>query len=165
MSTLPGDDPNIVVALSIEAPGWPEEPALRDLATRALAAASRLIRFAPVPDSEISLVFADDAAIQVLNASWRGKDWPTNVLSFPQQPDGPMLGDIVFARETVSREAALVGIAIEHHIAHLIIHGFFHLLGYDHEEEDEAERMEELERRALASIGVADPYQAVPLDQ
>lgn len=165
MSALPGDEPSFAVALSIEAPGWPEEPALRDLATRALAAASRLIQFAPVPDSEISLVFTDDAAIQVLNASWRGKDRPTNVLSFPQQPDGPMLGDIILAQGTVSRQAGLADLSIEHHIAHLIIHGFFHLLGYDHEEDDEAERMEELERRALASIGVADPYQAVPLDQ
>ena len=96
--------------------------------------------------------------------TWRGKDKATNVLSFPmaepaELADAPMLGDIVLAHGICAAEAAEKGIAIEAHAAHLVVHGTLHLLGYDHETSDaDAEAMEEAERRALASIGVADPY-------
>jgi probable rRNA maturation factor len=112
-----------------------------------------------LPEAEVSILFTDDAHIQRLNAAWRGKDKPTNVLSFPQGA-GPLLGDVVLASETVAREAALAGKPLEAHMVHLIVHGFLHLLGYDHEREDEAEEMEALERAALERMGIADPYAA-----
>ncbi|RUU95673.1 rRNA maturation RNase YbeY, partial [Mesorhizobium sp. M7A.T.Ca.TU.009.01.3.1] len=114
--------------------------------------------------SELSLVFTDDAHVRVLNAGWRGKDKPTNVLSFPAFPfvQGgplpPMLGDIVLAAETVAREAALEDKPVENHITHLVIHGLLHLLGYDHETDTEAEAMEAVERAALARLAIPDPY-------
>ncbi|RVC23665.1 rRNA maturation RNase YbeY, partial [Mesorhizobium sp. M7A.F.Ca.AU.002.02.1.1] len=114
--------------------------------------------------SELSLVFSDDAHIQVLNAGWRGKDKPTNVLSFPAFPFAqggplpPMLGDIVLAAETVAHEAVLEDKPVENHITHLVIHGLLHLLGYDHETEAEAEAMEAVERAALARLAIPDPY-------
>ena len=110
-------------------------------------------------EGELSLVFTDDAAIQRLNRDYRGKDKPTNVLSFPQS-GGPLLGDIVLAWETVSREAGLAEKPVKAHMAHLIVHGFLHLLGYDHEADEEAEEMEALERAALRRMGIADPYAA-----
>jgi probable rRNA maturation factor len=108
---------------------------------------------------EISILFTNDDAVRRLNAHYRGKDRPTNVLSFPQ-PSGPLLGDIVLAAETVRAEAALAGKPLEAHMAHLIIHGFLHLLGYDHGGEEEAETMEAVERAALERMGIPDPYAA-----
>lgn len=98
----------------------------------------------------------------MLNRDWRGKDAPTNVLSFPQiEPFDPVvgiLGDIILARETLEREAIEQGTSFEHHFTHLIVHGFLHILGYDHIEDDEALEMEGLETQILASLGVPDPY-------
>ncbi len=110
--------------------------------------------------------------MQALNSEWRGKDKPTNVLSFPMLAraellalagDGPpeLLGDIALAFETCAREAAEKGVPLDHHAAHLIIHGLLHLAGHDHEISSEAaEVMEALETKALASMGIADPYGA-----
>src|SRR5690606_22901880 len=114
--------------------------------------------------SELSGVFTDDAHIRTLNAGWRNKDKPTNVLSFPALPVKvgqelqPMLDDVVLSAETVVREADLVAKPLGHHITHLVVHGVLHLLGHDHEEETEAERMEALERAALARLAIPDPY-------
>lgn len=112
---------------------------------------------------EVSLNFCDDAEIQALNARWRGKDAPTNVLSFPTP--GPtakkaLLGDIVIAFGTVAREAREQDKSLEDHLRHMIVHGFLHLLGYDHETREEAEEMEALERRIAATLGMNDPYAA-----
>ncbi|WP_110749793.1 rRNA maturation RNase YbeY [Phyllobacterium leguminum] len=150
----------------IEAEGWPEEAALRQLAERAVLASWETLELgAPGEgETELSIVFTDDAAIQRLNAEWRGKDKPTNVLSFPAFPveagerPGPMLGDIVIARETVAREAALEIKPFDHHLTHLIVHGLLHLLGYDHENDEEAEEMEGWERRILHALSIPDPY-------
>ena len=107
-----------------------------------------------------------DAEVRELNANWRKQDKPTNVLSFPapKQPgagdDDRFLGDIVLAAETVLREAAEQGIPLENHFRHLVLHGFLHLLGYDHETDAEAETMEALETHILATLGVPDPYGA-----
>ena len=114
-------------------------------------------------DFEVSVMLCDDAAIRELNRTWRGKDKPTNVLSFPapEQPGvtGPRhLGDIALAYETLVRESEEESKELAHHYAHLIVHGVLHLLGYDHETEEEAEIMEGLEVKALASLGIADPY-------
>ncbi|GGZ04731.1 rRNA maturation RNase YbeY [Novosphingobium colocasiae] len=155
--------------IDIEAP-WPAATDWADLAGRALEA---LAQVAPELGQErliASLLFTSDAEVHTLNREWRGKDKPTNVLSFPmlERDDlldlsdrGPpeMLGDIALAFETCAREAAEKGVSIEHHAAHLIVHGLLHLAGYDHETgEAEAEAMEALETKALAICGIADPY-------
>ncbi|RWA61837.1 MULTISPECIES: rRNA maturation RNase YbeY [unclassified Mesorhizobium] len=150
------------IDISIEAGDWPDEAGLTRLVDRAVAAA-----FAETGvdgASELSIVFSDDAHIRTLNAGWRGKDKPTNVLSFPAfpfpkgAPLPPMLGDIVLAAETVAREAALEDKPLANHITHLVIHGLLHLLGHDHETDAEAEEMEAIERAALARLAIPDPY-------
>ena len=121
---------------------------------------------------EVSLRLASDDAVQALNLQYRHKDVPTNVLSFPMvQPDlieaisqnsddgEVLLGDIVLAHDVAAREAAEKGVPLEEHATHLIVHGLLHLLGYDHEQGDiEAEAMEDIERAALAALGLSDPY-------
>lgn len=150
------------IDISIEAGNWPDEASLTRLVDRAVKAA--FAETGVAGRSELSLVFTDDAHIQVLNAGWRGKDKPTNVLSFPAFPFAqggplpPMLGDIVLAAETVADEAALEDKPVENHITHLVIHGLLHLLGHDHETEAEAEAMEAVERAALARLAIPDPY-------
>jgi len=156
------------IDLSVEAGDWGEEGQLRSIAERAVAAAFSVGDLDVADNSEVSLLFTDDAAIRKLNAQWRDKDKPTNVLSFPgSDPDGdvygPLLGDIVIARETVCREADDMGIEVSDHISHLIVHGLLHLFDYDHQEEDEADLMESLEKAILASIDIADPYAERPL--
>ena len=112
--------------------------------------------------SELSIVLTDDAEQQGLNRDWRGIDKPTNVLSFPQiEPFGPVtgiLGDIVLARETLEREAVELGKPFTDHYTHLVVHGFLHILGYDHIDEAEALVMEGLETQILATLGIPDPY-------
>lgn len=106
-----------------------------------------------------ALLLAGDAALQDLNRRFRGQDKPTNVLSFPAGPGSEgFLGDIAIAFETCRREAEEQSIAFRDHVAHLIVHGLLHLVGWEHEADDEAERMERLETRILATLGVADPY-------
>jgi len=115
--------------------------------------------------AELSVLLTDDDAIAELNRDWRGRDGPTNVLSFPAD-DVPvagrplMLGDIVVAYGTLAREAEAGNIPFEHHLSHLIVHGVLHVLGYDHEDDAEAEEMERRETAVLASLGVPDPYRA-----
>jgi len=169
--TRPADVPTIDIA--VEAGGWPAEAELRALAEVAVEAALAVLRTAedglqapsPPPSSqeggELSFLFTDDAHIRALNRDYRGVDKPTNVLSFPQA-SGPLLGDVILAYETVRDEAALAGKPFRAHMGHLIVHGFLHLLGYDHMEESEAEEMEALERAALGRMGIADPYAVAP---
>ena len=116
---------------------------------------------------EVTLVMTDDDEMRELNSTWRGKDSATNVLSFPAgEPLGGMngepspLGDIVLAGETVVEEARLKEIPVSDHASHHVVHGMLHLLGFDHESEAEAERMEALETRILTGLGIADPYAA-----
>ena len=119
---------------------------------------------------EVSVRLADDAEVHALNRQWRGKDAPTNVLSFPQiqsdligvignADDGELLlGDIILARETCAAEAVDRGVPLTEHAAHLVVHGTLHLLGHDHAEDGDAAHMEELERAAMAALGFDDPY-------
>jgi len=132
----------------------------RAAATAALAAGG-----APPRPAELTVYLANDDVVRRLNREFRGKDKPTNVLSFPATggptppPGAPLLlGDVVIARETVLREAASQGKTASAHLAHLVVHGVLHLLGYDHEQPAEAERMESLEVRILAGLGIPDPY-------
>jgi probable rRNA maturation factor len=135
------------------------------LARSAVHAAVAHSRHPGLADSEVSVKFTSDAEVRALNAAWRGQDKATNVLSFPMAEESELasaqlLGDIVLAHDICAAEAADKHVAVEMHAAHLVVHGTLHLLGYDHETSDEdAEEMEEAERRALASIGIADPYQ------
>jgi probable rRNA maturation factor len=156
--------PVIEVDILVEAGDWPTEEHLAALATAAIDAAIAEAKVAARQPSELSLVFTDDSQIRTLNAGWRGKDKPTNVLSFPAFPTKigdmlpPMLGDIILAAETVAKEAVLEGKPLDHHISHLIVHGLLHLIGHDHETSEEAEVMETLERHALARLAIPDPY-------
>ncbi|MES0810309.1 rRNA maturation RNase YbeY [Roseibium sp. SCPC15] len=157
-----------VIDLAIEAGSWPEEGRLRSLAERAISAAFQKADLEAIENTEVSLLFTDDASIRKLNKQWRDKDKPTNVLSFPgsdPQGDvyGPLLGDIVFANETVVREAEEMGVDFSDHLTHLTVHGLLHLFDYDHQENDEAELMESLEQSILAALGIDDPYADRPL--
>ena len=146
----------------IEAGDWSRLAGAEALARRA-ADAAVVVAEETDEDFEVSVMLTDDARIRELNRTWRDKDKPTNVLSFPapEQPgaEGPRhLGDIALAYETLVRESEEESKALADHYAHLIVHGILHLLGYDHEDEAEAETMEALEVKALATLGIADPY-------
>jgi len=107
----------------------------------------------------VALLLGDDASVAALNKEFRGKDGPTNVLSFPPAAAEPgFLGDIAMAAETIVEEAQFQGKSFENHAAHLVVHGFLHLLGYDHMNPADAEKMEARERAILMSIGIEDPY-------
>ena len=151
-------------------PLWRALPAVEKLARRAIAASLATTAARILDGAEIGVRLADDAQVRALNARWRGLDKSTNVLSFPaatpiQVEAAPMLGDIVVAFETAEREAAEEGKTLADHAAHLVVHGFLHLLGYDHQTAAEANEMEMLETRILAKLGIADPYAAtIPVD-
>jgi probable rRNA maturation factor len=140
-------------------------PDVEDLVRGAATAAWRASGDGTAAAVEISVVLADDAMVRTLNRDHRGKDKPTNVLSFPIGNAGgvdaapTMLGDVVLACETVMAEAAAQGKSVADHLRHLVVHGVLHLTGHDHEDDAEAERMERLETRVLADLGVGDPYQ------
>jgi probable rRNA maturation factor len=155
----------VEIDLAERSPLWrealPEAGGVAERAARAALAGGG----APTVPAELSIVLADDALMRALNRQWRGRDAPTNVLSFPAgeapPPGAPLLlGDVVLGFETVSGEAAAQGKPLAHHVAHLVIHGVLHLLGFDHEAEAEAERMEALETELLAGLGIPDPYRA-----
>ena len=150
------------VDVAIGCDGWPDEPVLLAMAKTAFSTAMDVLELEE--QFNVSLLFTDDAAIQGLNAKWRGKDKPTNVLSFPAGESPAMgevefLGDIALALEMVRQEALDENKLFEHHVTHLLVHGFLHLCGYDHETGDEdAEEMEALERAILVRLAIADPY-------
>jgi probable rRNA maturation factor len=154
--------------ISVECELWSKLADLDALVEHALQAARLEAGKTLINGAEVSLLFCDDGRIQELNRDWRGLDKPTNVLSFPAAPadrlaSAPLLGDIAIAFETVTKEARDEDKSLSDHTSHMIVHGFLHLLGYDHENEEEAEEMEDLERRALARLGIADPYAASEL--
>ncbi len=135
---------------------------MEEIATTAIFEALKQSKAKVAGIAELSIVLLDDAEQQVLNRDWRQIDKPTNVLSFPQiEPFAPVLGilgDITLARETLQREAAEQGVSFTDHFTHLVVHGFLHILGYDHIDEQDALVMEGLETQILATLGIADPY-------
>lgn len=147
------------IDVQVQSSLWEAEPAAEEALRAAIAAA---VCHVPA-EGEMSVVLTDDATIRALNREWRAIDKPTNVLSFPAAPVKGIglpapLGDVVVAYETLAREAAEENKPVLHHLAHLVVHGYLHLLGYDHETDSEAETMEEMEREILGGIGIADPY-------
>jgi probable rRNA maturation factor len=149
------------VDIMVEAVQWKGKRNTKALLQRAIAAAAAAV---PTRGGEVAIVLTDDKASRVLNRVWRKKNTPTNVLSFPaSEPHGAdatprRLGDIVIAYETTEREARAERKPFAHHLTHLAVHGFLHLVGYDHVADDDAQAMEGLETSILARLGVPDPY-------
>ena len=149
------------IDILIESPLWATQRRAKEMLRRAFEQACSAV---PATAGELAVVLTDDAAIRALNRKWRRQDRATNVLSFPPQArqwghaTPRPLGDIVIAYETTEREARAQGKPFMHHLAHLAVHGYLHLMGYDHEAEDQAEAMESLETRILARLEVPDPY-------
>ncbi|MBA3054850.1 MAG: rRNA maturation RNase YbeY [Sphingomonadales bacterium] len=166
----------LALEIDIEAP-WPVETDWADLAEAAAEAAMAVAPELDNPRLSASLLFTGDAEVHQLNREWRAKDRPTNVLSFPMiaraalialpRTGAPeLLGDLALACETCAREAAEKGVALSDHAAHLIVHGLLHLAGHDHElSPADAAAMEALEIKALARMGIADPYAEGAPDQ
>lgn len=152
----------VLLTLVIENKNWTEIRRLKSLAEKTVEATL------PARDrkKQITILFADDATLKSLNRDWRGKNKPTNVLSFPaaqnlKLPRGQAkpLGDIALAFETVKREAVQSGKTLKAHTTHLLVHGVLHLLGYDHMSDAEAELMEAREVKILKKLGIDNPYQ------
>jgi probable rRNA maturation factor len=165
----------MMLEVAVEADGeWDSSRSWEQLARKAAEAAIAESAFPQLADSErpveISVTLTGDEQVRALNAEWRGKDKPTNVLSFPMADerdlsranvDGPelLLGDIILAHGVCEAEAAEKGVSVEQHATHLLVHGTLHLLGYDHHEDRDAADMEAREVRALARLGIANPYE------
>jgi probable rRNA maturation factor len=165
----------VKLEISVRSALWRKHRTAQSVVRKAVLAAAKAASTAP---AELAIVLGNDSAIKALNRDWRGKDAATNVLSFPAAPPGPppkaaksgqktpgkfpppipYIGDIVIAYQTTAREAEAEGKPFSHHLAHLAVHGFLHLLGYDHENDRDAEEMEILERRILRRLAVPDPY-------
>lgn len=147
---------SISLDLRVAEKDWSEEigdpePLIRS----ALDAAFALVGI----EGEIALLLTDDEQMRILNRDWRSKDKPTDVLSFPaDEMDAPFLGDIAVGLGVSRVDAATRGIKLTDHLRHLVIHGYLHLIGYDHIDDGEAREMEALEIRALASLGIGNPY-------
>jgi len=153
---------NFTLDIAIESDDWRSLDNIEELVETAISAAVRYCGVKIPAGAEISILLCDDGFIQDLNQKWRGIDKPTNVLSFPAGDTsvlGMLLGDIVIAYATALRESAEEQKPMRAHVAHLLIHGFLHLLGYDHLVAAEAEDMEALERTILATLSIDDPYQ------
>jgi probable rRNA maturation factor len=151
---MKGDAP-LSVDVLVQAPQWKEQRGAQEAVRRAINAAADEISS---PAGEVAVVLTDDAAIRKLNKQWRRIDKATNVLSFPAARSGIMLGDIVIAYETLARESRDESKEFTHHLSHLAVHGFLHLMGYDHQNDSDAEAMEELESAILARLRMPNPY-------
>lgn len=158
---------SVTVDVVVEAPGW----SALDIEALAARAARAALGHLGVTEAELAVLACDDARIAALNAGFRGRAGPTNVLSWPAQergaaregarpppPGGPELGDIAIAWETCAAEAAEAGLPLADHAAHLIVHAVLHLLGYDHDRDGDAALMERLEGEILGKMGLPDPY-------
>jgi probable rRNA maturation factor len=150
------------IDLMVDSGRWKDAAKLKSMVRRAIAQAAAATR--STGGAELAIVLTDDSAIRALNRDWRGVDKATNVLSFPAKNGGrqPHLGDIVLAYETIAREAESEHKPLAHHVAHLAVHGFLHLVGYDHERDKDALEMEQTERDILRQLKIPDPYGSKP---
>jgi probable rRNA maturation factor len=150
------------IDILVQSPLWNSKRNAKAVLRRALRKAAAVVS----AHGELAVVLTDDSAVHALNRIWRHKDAPTNVLSFPVEraPESHgaprLLGDIVIAYETTAREARAQGKSFAHHLVHLAVHGFLHLAGYDHLDDDDAAAMERLESTILAELAVPNPYAA-----
>jgi probable rRNA maturation factor len=161
MTAPRGAWPALAIDISSRSRLWKQAPGAAAAIRRAMRAAAA--RCGPREPAAVSVLLTDDEAIRITNRDWRGLDRPTNVLSFPAAsfflPDTPRpLGDIVLAYETIAREASSEQKPFLDHLAHLTVHGFLHLVGHDHIDNQEADAMESEERGILATLGIPDPY-------
>ena len=163
--------PGLKIDVLVESDHWQNAGATKTIIRRALKHAAATLS---TKTAELAIVLTDDAAIRKLNRNWRGVDAATNVLAFPARSGAPRnannsrtqlrtqlanhLGDIVLAYETIEREARRDGKSFDHHLAHLAVHGFLHLLGYDHLNDAQARRMETTEQTILRHLAMPDPY-------
>ena len=155
------------IDIQIQSPLWDAQPVAVQIVRDAIAAAAATLSTA---DNEVSILLTDDKAIRLLNREWRGIDKPTNVLSFPAATTKasvrmPLFGDIVMAYETLKRECDDEDRIFLHHLAHLTVHGFLHLIGYDHQVEAQAEEMEGLESKIMTRMQMPDPHLARDLNR
>ena len=155
------------IDIQIQSPLWDAQPLAAQTVRDAIAAAAATLSTA---DNEVSILLTDDKAIRLLNREWRGIDKPTNVLSFPAATTKasvrmPLFGDIVMAYETLKRECDDEDRIFLHHLAHLTVHGFLHLIGYDHQVEAQAEKMEGLESKIITRMQMPDPHLARDLNR
>lgn len=164
--TMDNDDSSHLVEVTVEAGAWRAAVAEPELLCRRVVGAA-LAREAGSGPVEVGVLLADDARVRGLNRGWRGKDAPTNVLAFPAEGHAPpggaapaLLGDVVVALETARGEAEAEGKPLADHLAHLLVHGTLHLLGFDHGADAEADAMEAREAEILAGLGVADPHRS-----
>jgi probable rRNA maturation factor len=156
---------SVPIDIVVQSPLWRQQPEARKIIRYAITAAYLGLAPALRPRGTVAVALTDDISMRTLNRDWRGRDAPTNVLSFPApaavgSPDLHSLGDIAIAYETVAREAEAERKPFAQHLAHLAVHGFLHLVGFDHEDEEDAERMEQQERDTLARLNIPDPYAA-----
>jgi len=151
-------DHDVLVDVLVQSPRWKQKPGAKAVVRKAIRAAADGI---PGPSGEVAVLLTDDASLRKLNRQWRGINKPTNVLSFPRiSPKAGTLGDIAIAYETLGRECRAEHKKFADHLSHLAIHGFLHLIGYDHQNDSDAEAMENAERSVLARLGIPDPYLA-----
>jgi len=160
-------EPAPSIDIQVQSPLWDTQPLAAQTVRDAIAAAAATLSTA---DNEVSILLTDDKAIRLLNREWRGIDKPTNVLSFPAATTKasvrmPLFGDIVIAYETLKRECDDEDRIFLHHLAHLTVHGFLHLIGYDHQVEAQAEEMEGLESKIMTRLQMPDPYRARDLNR
>lgn len=150
------------IDVMVDSKRWKEPTNATAVVRRAVALAATATR--STTGAELAIVLTDDSAIRTLNRDWRGIDKATNVLSFPAKDGGPRphLGNIVLAFETIAREAKSEHKPLAHHLAHLAVHGFLHLIGYDHERDEDARDMEQAERDILRQLKIPDPYREQP---
>jgi probable rRNA maturation factor len=147
----------------IDDPRWTDRMDVETVVNSVVEKALQVTKVRLSHEAEASFTFADDRRIHELNAIWRQKDFPTNVLSFPATEGAalhtsPLLGDVVLAYETIAREAIDEGKAFAHHAAHMIAHGFLHLIGFDHQDDAQADEMEGVESKVLSTLGIPDPW-------
>ena len=166
---MEADAATATIVVDVRDPAW--DAALPDASVLCRNAANAVLDAESVPraGTEIGVVLADDALVRDLNRDWRGIDAPTDVLSFGAEEPDPapgaprLLGDVVVALGVAARDAEADGVSLRNHLSHLIVHGVFHLLGYDHEDDMQAECMEARETDVLRDLGIGDPYRDKPL--